>query len=185
MPVSAASTSNFNPWTEEPSARPDRRKVRARIGGLHCSLCTGTIEKALGRLPGVDKVAVSLTHEQALIEYDPTVARPEQLLQTLRDIGYTITDPRKLRAFEEEERDLVREARRFVVAVALSVAAIPIIADPAVGWIGFLPALVCLSLGVFVFLVLRSSGLWTAIGAAGGLTAMALTLLTLNLQGYP
>jgi heavy metal translocating P-type ATPase len=174
----------LNPWSEEPSARPDRRKIRARIGGLHCSLCTGTIEKALGRLPGVDKVAVSLTHEQALVEYDPAVARPEQLLQTLRDIGYSISDPRKLRAFEDEERDLVREARRFVVAVALSVAAIPIIADPAVGWIGFLPALVCLSLGGFVFLVLRSSGLWAAIGVAMGLTVMALTLLYLNLQGY-
>jgi Cu+-exporting ATPase len=184
MSVSTGIASTFSPWSEEPSARPDRRKVRARIGGLHCSLCTGTIEKALGRLPGVDKVAVSLTHEQALVEYDPAVARPEQLLQTLRDIGYTISDPRKLRAFEDEERDLVREARRFVVAVALSVAAIPIIADPAVGWIGFLPALVCLSLGVFVFLVLRSSGLWAAVGAAGGLTVMALTLLYLNLQGY-
>jgi heavy metal translocating P-type ATPase len=135
-------------------------------------------------MPGVDKVAVSLTHEQALVEYDPAVARPEQLLKTLRDIGYTISDPRKLRAFEEEERDLVREGRRFVLAVVLSVAAIPIIADPAVGWIGFLPAMVCLSLGGFVFLVLRSSGLWTAIGAALGLTIMALSLLYLNLEGY-
>jgi Cu+-exporting ATPase len=184
MTLSIASASAVEPWSEEATARPDRRKIRARIGGLHCSLCTGTIEKALGRLPGVEKVAVSLTHEQALVEYDPAVARPEQLLQTLRDIGYTISDPRKLRAFEEEERDLVREGRRFVVAVALSVAAIPIIADPAVGWIGFLPALVCLSLGGFVFLVLRSSGLWVAVTAAAGLTVMALTLLYLNLQGY-
>ncbi|MBS0420941.1 MAG: cation-translocating P-type ATPase, partial [Proteobacteria bacterium] len=184
MTTSTATISNFRPWSEEPSARPGRRKIRARIGGLHCSLCTGTIEKALGRLPGVDKVAVSLTHEQALVEYDPSIARPEQLLQTLRDIGYTISDPSKLRAFEEEERDLVREARRFVLAVVLSVAAIPIIADPSVGWIGFLPALVCLSLGGFVFLVLRSSGLWAAIGAAGGLAVMALSLLYLNLRGH-
>ena len=66
---------------------------------------------------GVDKVAVSLTHEQALVEYDPAIACPEQLLQTLRDIGYTVSDPRRLRAFEEEERDLVREARRFVLAL--------------------------------------------------------------------
>jgi Cu+-exporting ATPase len=182
--MTTPTASAFDLWSEEPSARPDRRKIRARIGGLHCSLCTGTIEKALGRLPGVDKVAVSLTHEQALVEYDPAVARPEVLLQTLRDIGYTIFDPRKLRAFEDEERDLVREARRFVVAVALSVAAIPIIADPTVGWVGFLPALVCLSLGGFVFLVLRSNGLWGAIGAAVALTIMALTLLYLNLQGY-
>lgn len=184
MTASTATISTFDLWSEEPAARPDRRKIRARIGGLHCSLCTGTIEKALGRMPGVDKVAVSLTHEQALVEYDPAVARPEQLLQTLRDIGYTISDPRKLRAFEEEERDLVREARRFVLAVVLSVAAIPIIADPAVGWIGFLPALVCLSLGGFVFLVLRSSGLWAAVGASVGLTVMALSLLYLNLQGF-
>ena len=47
-------------WSEEPASRPDRVRLRARIGGLHCSLCTGTIEKALGRQPGVDKVAVSL-----------------------------------------------------------------------------------------------------------------------------
>src|SRR5216684_1324536 len=184
MTASTATVSPFDLWSEEPAARPDRRKIRARIGGLHCSLCTGTIEKALRQMPGVDKVAVSLTHEQALVEYDPAVARPEQLLQTLRDIGYSISDPRKLRAFEEEERDLVLEARRFVLAVVLSVAAIPIIADPAVGWIGFLPALVCLSLGGFVFLVLRSSGLWSAVGAAGGLAIMALTLLYLNLHGY-
>src|SRR6516162_57928 len=121
---------------------------------------------------------------QALVEYDPAIVRPEQFLQTLRDIGYTISDPRKLRPFEEEERELIREARRFVVAVVLSVAAIPIIADPSVGWIGFLPALVCLSLGVFVFLVLRSTGLWIAIASAGGLVVMSLTLLYLNLQGY-
>lgn len=104
----ATAATRFQPWSEEPSATPGRKKIRARIGGLHCSLCTGTIERALGRMPGVEKVAVSLTHEQALVEYDPQVARPEALLQTLKDIGYTISDPRKLRAFDEEERDLVR-----------------------------------------------------------------------------
>jgi P-type Cu+ transporter len=184
MAASTASAASFQPWSEEPSARPDRRKIRARIGGLHCSLCTGTIEKAVGRMPGVDKVAVSLTHEQALIEYDPAVTRPHLLLGTLRDIGYTISDPRKTRPFEDEERDLVREGRRFVIAVALSVAAIPIIADPWESWIGLLPAIVCLSLGALVFLVLRSSGLWAAVAGSGALAVMALALLYLNLAGY-
>src|SRR5574338_205742 len=87
-------------WSEEPSARPGHRRIRAWIGWHHCSLCTGRIEMALGRRPGVDKVAVSLTHEQALIEYDASVARAEDLLQTLKDIGYTVSDPRKLRPFD-------------------------------------------------------------------------------------
>jgi len=58
--------------------------VPGQISGLHCSLCTGTIEKALGRLPGVHKVAVSLTHEQALVEFDPAVITPQDLLRTLK-----------------------------------------------------------------------------------------------------
>ena len=184
MTIATTDPGPFQLWSEEPATRSDRRKIRARIGGLHCSLCTGTIEKALGRLAGVDKVAVSLTHEQALVEYDPKIVRPEELLGTLRDIGYMVHDPRKLRAFEDEERDLVREGNRFVLAVALSVAAIPIIANPAESWIGLLPAIVCLSLGALVFLVLRSKGLWAAISGAGGLAVMALTLLFLNLAGY-
>ncbi len=117
-------------WSEEPSQIPGRRRIRARIGGLHCSLCTGTIEKALGRRPGVDKVAVSLTHEQALIEYDPQVARAEDLLQTLKDIGYTISDPNKLRPFDEEERALVHERRRFLTGLALSIFSMGLVGFP-------------------------------------------------------
>jgi len=120
LATTVESTPRF--WSEEPSNLPGRRRIRARIGGLHCSLCTGTIEKALGKRPGVDKVAVSLTHEQALIEYDPKVARAEDLLQTLKDIGYTVSDPRKLRPYDEEERALVRERGRFLTALVASVA---------------------------------------------------------------
>lgn len=53
-----------------------------------------------------------------------------------------------------------------------------------VGWIGFLPALLCLSLGAFVFLVLRSTGFWVATASFIGLALMSLTLLYLDLQGY-
>ena len=117
-------------WSEEPSEKPGLRRIRARIGGLHCSLCTGTIEKALGRRAGVDKVAVSLTHEQALIEYDPKIAQAEELLQTLKDIGYTISDPNKLRPFEEEERALVQERRRFLTGLTMSIAAMGLVGFP-------------------------------------------------------
>ena len=111
-------------WDVEPSATEGRERIRARIGGLHCSLCTGTIEKAIGQHEGVDKIAVSLTHEQALIEFDPTKTRPEELLQTLKDIGYTVSDPRKTRTFEDEESDLVRERNRLIAASGLSVVTI-------------------------------------------------------------
>lgn len=77
-------------WAAEPSAVDGHARIRARIAGLHCSLCTGTIEKALGRLDGVGQVAVSPTHEQALVDYNPGVIAPERILSTLRDIGYEL-----------------------------------------------------------------------------------------------
>lgn len=169
-------------WSEEPAAHPDRARIRARIGGLHCSLCTGTIEKALGREPGVHQVSVSLTHEQALIEYDPSVARPEALLQTLRDIGYTISDPRKLRPFEEEERDLVREGRRFLTATIFSLVTIALLGSLAGTAEILLQGAVFLSLLGLVFLVLRSRGFWVAVSGSVVLVVATLGLLLLKTQ---
>ncbi|MEX2643342.1 MAG: cation-translocating P-type ATPase [Acetobacterales bacterium] len=151
------------------TSRPARRRC-----------CTGTIEKALGRQNGVDKVAVSLTHEQALIEYDPQTVRPAALLQILRDIGYTIHDPNKVRPFEEEERELVNEGRRFLVATTFSLLAIALIAEPEGLLSAVLPVIATISLVAFVFLVLRSRGLWPAIAGAGGLGATTVALLTLK-----
>ena len=170
-------------WSEEPSKIPGRRRIRAHIGGLHCSLCTGTIEKALGRRPGVDKVAVSLTHEQALIEYDPSVARAEELLQTLKDIGYTVSDPRKLRPFEEEERALVRERRRFLTALAMSIAAMGLAGYPVDSVWFWLCVFSIASLVVFSFVVLRSYGLGRAFAGSALIAASGAGIYALQLGG--
>ncbi|NBA95222.1 cation-translocating P-type ATPase [Pseudomonas sp. R5(2019)] len=184
MNVTPTLADDNRPWSEEPASRPDRARIRARIGGLHCSLCTGTIEKALGSRPGVDKVAVSLTHEQALVEYDPKVARPEELLGILRDIGYTISDPRKVRPFEEDERDLVNEGQRFLTATALSMLSIALIAHPMGIGTWLLPGVVFASLSAFVFLVLRARGLATAIIGSLALTAAALAIIPMKGQAW-
>jgi len=170
-------------WSEEPSKTPGRRRIRAHIGGLHCSLCTSTIEKALARRPGVDKVAVSLTHEQALIEYDPAVARAEDLLQTLRDIGYTISDPRKLIPFEEEERALVRERGRFLAGLALSIGAMGLAGYPTSSYWFWLCVFSMASLVAFSFVVLRSFGSGWAIGGSAALGAFGAGVYALQLQG--
>src|SRR5882762_523640 len=157
-------------WSEEPASVPGRRRIRARIGGLHCSLCTGTIEKALGRRAGVEKVAVSLTHEQALIEYDPAITRPEDLLRTLEEIGYTVSDPRKLRPFDEEERALVRERWRFLTALTMSIVSMGLVGYP-VGSPWFpLCVFSMTSLVALAFVVLRS---YRSAVAAGGSALLA------------
>jgi len=171
-------------WTREPASRPDRVRIRARIAGMHCSLCTGTIEKALGRHQGVDKVAVSLTHEQALVEYDPKRVGPAALLETLRQMGYAISDPRKLQSFEEDERLLVQEGRRFLWATVFSLGSLTLIARPGDLWYAVLEGFVALSLLAFVFLVLRSSGLAKAVIGTTAAAIYTATLFWLKQAGH-
>jgi len=168
-------------WAEE--LDPRHARFRARIGGLHCSLCTGTLEKALGRLPGVEKVAVSLTHEQALVEYDPTVIRPDNLLETLRDIGYQIWDPRKLRPFEEEEAALVREGKRLLTAIGFSLLTIALILQITGIWSLIVPVVIGFSLLVTAFLILRGQGLWRAIASVTVLGLLIAAALVANALG--
>ena len=172
-----------NLWSEEPSGSPDRRRIRARIGGLHCSLCTGTIEKALGKQPGVKKIAVSLTHEQALIEYDPKVTRAETLLQTLEDVGYTVSDPRKLRPFEEEERALIQERWRFLTALTMSIAAMGLVGFPVDSPWFPLCVFSIASLVALAFVVLRGFGLHRATAGATLLAALGTAVYYFQLRG--
>lgn len=86
-------------------------------------------KRALGKKPGVQRVAVSLTHEQALVEYDTREISADALMGTLQEIGYTLSDPRKVEPFERQERALVRERNRFLVALAMSLAAVGLIVD--------------------------------------------------------
>lgn len=158
-------------WAEEPSHLAGHARIRARISGLHCSLCTGTIEKALGRQSGVDKVAVSLSHEQALVDYDPNLIRPEDILGTLRDIGYDLYDPRKLRPFEEEEADLVREGKRLLAAVAASLTAIALILEVSGIWSVLVPASVVALMVPVSYAILRPAG--RALATLGALAMIA------------
>ncbi|WP_219416396.1 heavy metal translocating P-type ATPase [Pseudonocardia nigra] len=175
-------TSTDQLWAEEASSTPGHARIRARIAGLHCSLCTGTIEKALGRMPGVHQVAVSLTHEQALIDYERGVVDPEEILGTLRDIGYDLYDPRKLRPFEEEEADLVREGKRLLAAVAASLAAIGLILEVSGIWSVLVPASVVALMVPVSYALLRPAGRARAgLGALGIVAPAAVAYLAREL----
>lgn len=44
------------------------RTVELQIGGMTCASCVGRVERALGKLPGVERVSVNLASERAHLE---------------------------------------------------------------------------------------------------------------------
>jgi len=109
-------------------------KLQVKVGGMACSFCTMTIEKALGRMDGVEAVHVSLAHEEALIEFDPARRTPTELRDTLRQIGYSVRDADKVRAYEEQQAEL-REAKNRLIAAGILTLATTIIM--VARWLGF------------------------------------------------
>ncbi len=106
------------------ASEPGHDKLQVKIGGMHCSFCAQTIERAVGRMDGVDQVSVSLAHEEALVSFDPSRVTGLRVRDTLRDIGYTVRDPRKVRTFEEQEAELQTERIRLASAATATLVAL-------------------------------------------------------------
>jgi copper ion binding protein len=57
----------------EEALQPPRQLARLRVGGMTCSSCSSAVESALAATPGVRHAVVSLTLQEAKVEFDPEV----------------------------------------------------------------------------------------------------------------
>jgi len=138
-------------------------KLQVKIGGMSCSFCSETIRKTYRRMDGVQAVHVSLSHEEALIEYDPARHTPTELRDALRQMGYTVRDLDKVRAFEEQQAELRRARNLLLWAVLFASISLVIM---AVRWVGYpLPG------GQPLMIMLA---LLTVFGAGGHILQMAI-----------
>ena len=78
------------------------RKTFAVLG-MMCAGCAANVEKRLNSADGVVTVSVNLATRTAIIEYDESVTTPEQLKETLGQIGYdmVIEEDRNVEAIEQ------------------------------------------------------------------------------------
>jgi Cu+-exporting ATPase len=91
------------------------------IGGMSCAACVGRIEKVLGRIPGVDAVAVNLATETARIDHDPENVRASQLIAAVTRAGYEAKLHEPARPNESaKRRGIDRDQFELVLALVLA-----------------------------------------------------------------
>ncbi len=73
-----------------PTAQP--AQLTLPVTGMTCASCVRRIEKALGKVEGVQQASVNLATEQATVTYDPTVASVEQLVKAVEHAGYGVRE---------------------------------------------------------------------------------------------
>lgn len=69
------------------------RTLELQIGGMTCASCAGRVERALGKVPGVEQISVNLASERAHLEVLQAVD-DAALIAAVEQAGYSATLPR-------------------------------------------------------------------------------------------
>jgi len=105
-------------------------KVTIPVSGMTCAACSGRVQRALEKQPGVDAAAVNLMMRSATVHFDPAATSPDALVDAIRSTGYGAElAPARQSAFEEQEaQDRAQEAEfrelRGKAAFSLAAAAV-------------------------------------------------------------
>lgn len=65
------------------------------VKGAQCNTCVATIEKAVGKLDGVQSVSVDLDEKLATVEYVASKLDVSRIEKAIADAGYDANDTRK------------------------------------------------------------------------------------------
>ena len=101
------------------------------VSGMTCAACSGRVQRALEKTPGVNSASVNLMTGAATVQFDPSTTSPERLVETIRGTGYGADLPRpesseedRLEARDEEREAEIRDLRRkFAVSIVAAVLA--------------------------------------------------------------
>ncbi len=63
-------------------------KKQYKIEGMTCANCSKIISLSLKKTKGIDKVDVSLVLEKALVEYDESSIKEEEIIKKVEELGY-------------------------------------------------------------------------------------------------
>uniref|UniRef100_A0A669QP90 Copper-transporting ATPase 2 n=1 Tax=Phasianus colchicus TaxID=9054 RepID=A0A669QP90_PHACC len=65
--------------------------IKLRIEGMTCQSSVTSIEGKIKKLHGVAKIKVSLSNQEAVIDYHPYIIQPEELRSHISNLGYDCT----------------------------------------------------------------------------------------------
>ncbi|MGI6085266.1 MAG: heavy metal translocating P-type ATPase [Acetivibrionales bacterium] len=115
----------------------NKREILLPISGMTCASCVKAVERAIGKLEGVNEVNVNLATEKAKIVYDSGKVRISQIKDAVSKAGY-----KALEIETEEQADYERARReneiktlwkKFIISVIFTAPLLYIAMGPMIG----------------------------------------------------
>jgi len=75
-----------------------------KISGMSCAACSARIEKRLNGMEGIQKAAVNLASEKAVVEYDSSKIKVSDIIKAVEALGYSAERAEEVSADREKEQ---------------------------------------------------------------------------------
>ena len=110
------------------------------IEGMTCASCAQTIEKAVGKLSGVDKASVNLATEKMQVSYNPSAISVVDVTGAVSNSGYAAVlettetqDNSRAEKREKKEKRMKQLSNRFGISIIFTIPLLIISMGPMVG----------------------------------------------------
>lgn len=123
----------------EAAEKPKNSDVTIPIGGMTCAACARRVEKAIGKLEGVESSSVNFATEKATIAYDPGKVRLSAIKSAIEKAGYQALEVNKADAADEDRARKQREIKtlwtKFTISAVFSLPLLYIAMAPMISFI--------------------------------------------------
>jgi Cu+-exporting ATPase len=119
----------------------ENKEISVPISGMTCASCAKSVEKAVGKLEGVESVNVNFATEKALIKYNPKSVRLSEIKQAISKAGYKALEIENKNTIDEDKLRKQKEIRtlwiKFIVSAIFSIPLLYIAMGPMLSWWNF------------------------------------------------
>ena len=105
------------------------------IGGMTCAACAARVEKAIGKLEGIQSASVNLASEIATINYDPDILKISAIREAVQKAGYRVLQP-KADGRLQKEKEIRTLLTKFIVSASMGIPLLYIAMAPMINEIG-------------------------------------------------
>lgn len=123
----------------EVAERTEHAKVTIPVGGMTCAACARRVEKAIGKLEGIDETSVNFATEKATVTYDPQTVRLSAIRGAIEKAGYQALEVDKADAADEDRARKQKEIKtlwtKFIVSAVFSLPLFYIAMAPMISFV--------------------------------------------------
>jgi len=116
-------------------------KTMLKITGMTCAACSARIEKVVGKMEGVEEIAVNLATEKAVVSYDPQKTNLPEIIAKIEKTGYGAVEIKEKKLVDEDKLRKEKEIRvlwtKFIVSAVFAVPLLYFAMGPMISWLRF------------------------------------------------